>query len=85
MPPQPPLRIAGHALASLESPDRHWYEKPAVTYAQMVIDHDKRLDALDTWRAELRGAMQLIKFALGASVVSGIASTIAIVRMLSGS
>ena len=56
-----------------------------MTYAQMVIDHDKRLDALDTWRAELRGAMQLIKFALGASVVSGIASTIAIVRMLSGS
>ena len=53
-----------------------------MTYAQMVLDHQTRLNSLDNWRAELRGALQLVKFALGASVVSGIASAVAIAKML---
>lgn len=59
----------------------------------MVLDHDRKLDALPpgskvaellTWQSEMRGAIALMKFAFGTSIVSAIVSIAAVVQMLSG-
>ncbi len=68
----------------MAGPESPWSQRPAKTWEQMVLDHDKAIDSLETWRSELRGALGLVRFALGASVVSGIATIIAIVQMVGG-
>lgn len=68
--------VAGH--------DGAWHEAPALTYGEMVKAHDIAIRDLQTWRSEIRGMVQLVKYALGASIVSGIASVIAIVSALGG-
>lgn len=50
----------------------------------MVLDHDRKIDSLMSWRSELRGAMALVKITLGASIVSGLVSIITIFALLSG-
>jgi len=55
-----------------------------MTVHEMLLDHDRKLDALLTWRSELRGAMMLVKVTLGTSIVSGIAAIVAFAAMLSG-
>ena len=49
-----------------------------------VIGHGTRLDSLEDWRAELRGAMQFVKFALGTSIITGIVAVVSLLSMLSG-
>ncbi|MFN8631218.1 MAG: hypothetical protein U0838_13145 [Chloroflexota bacterium] len=49
-----------------------------------VIRHGDRIDRLESWQDELRGAMALMKITLGTSIVGGIASIIAIIALLSG-
>jgi len=48
----------------------------------MVLDHDRKLDLLLTWRAELGGAFALMKLAFGVSIISAIISILAVVQML---
>lgn len=55
-----------------------------VTEREMLLDHDRRLDNLDIWRAELRGAFTLMRLAFGASIVSGLVSVLALIQMMSG-
>ena len=57
---------------------------PAVTVAEMLQDHDQKLDSLLEWRSELRGAMTLVKLAMGASFLSAAVSIVAIVSFLAG-
>ena len=47
-----------------------------------VIGHAARLDSLEDWRAELRGAWRLVTFTLGASILSSIAAIVAILKAL---
>ena len=61
-----------------DSPD--WYQQPAMTYAEMVQRHDRQLSDLMTWRSEVRGAMQLVKYTLGTSIISGVLGIIAILQ-----
>jgi hypothetical protein len=49
-----------------------------------VIGHANRIDSLEDWRAELRGAMQFVKFALGTSIITGVVATLTLLSMLSG-
>lgn len=57
--------------------------EPAVTVRDMVLDHDDQLDDLQAWRDELRGAWKFVKIALGASIVSAIASVVSIAVLVS--
>lgn len=50
----------------------------------MVLDHDRKLDSLLTWRSEIRGALSLMKVAFGASILSAVVSILAVVQMLAG-
>ena len=68
----------------MAGPEGQWQQRPAKTWEQMVLDHEESLHSLEAWRSELRGAFGLVRFALGASVVSGLASIIAIVQVLTG-
>lgn len=54
-----------------------------VTVRDMLLDHDRRIDSLDLWRAELRGAMALMKLALGTSVLSAVVSILALAERMS--
>ncbi len=56
----------------------------ALTVAEMLRDHDKKLDSLLEWRSELRGAMALTKLAMGASILSAAVSVLAIVAFWAG-
>jgi hypothetical protein len=56
----------------------------AVTVAEMLRDHDHKIDSLLDWRSELRGALALMKLAMGASVLSAVVSIIAAVAFLAG-
>lgn len=49
---------------------------------RVVVGHSTRLDSLEDWRAELRGAWRLVTFTLGASILSSIAATVAILKAL---
>ena len=56
----------------------------ALTVAEMLRDHDQKLDSLLEWRSELRGAMALTKLAMGASILSAAVSIIAILAFWAG-
>lgn len=56
----------------------------AVSILDMVLDHDAQIDDLMTWRSELRGALSLVKATLGVSLLSAVASVVAIIALLSG-
>ena len=56
----------------------------AVTVAEMLRDHDHNIDSLLDWRSEIRGALALMKLAMGASVLSAVVSIITVVGFLSG-
>jgi hypothetical protein len=43
-----------------------------------------RLEVIENWRAELRGAMNLMRLALGTSVLSAIIAMLTLIRMLLG-
>ena len=64
--------------------DPHWVRESAVSVRDMVLDHDRRLDTLDAWRNELRGAFALMKIALGTSIVSAAVSILALAQILGG-
>lgn len=44
----------------------------AVTVKDMVLDHDSRIDDLESWQDELRGAMTLVKLTFGTSIVTAL-------------
>jgi len=65
---------------------RRWDDSSgaAVTWQQMILDHDRDIDSLKAWRNELRGALALVKLTLGASLVSGIVAVLALVGLVAG-
>ena len=56
-----------------------------VSLRDMVLDHDHKLDDVLSWRSEMRGAIALMKFAFGASILSAVVSVAAVVQMISKS
>lgn len=56
----------------------------ALTVGEMLREHDQKLDSLLEWRSELRGAMTLVKLAMGASFLSAAVSIVAVVSFLAG-
>lgn len=56
-------------------------DRRVTTLEKRVDILDGRQDAFDVWRAELRGAFSLVKFALGASVVSALLGIVALVQL----
>lgn len=55
---------------------------PIITGREMLLQHDRDIDELKAWRQELRGAWRLITVAIGSSILSAIASIIAIASVL---
>jgi hypothetical protein len=47
-----------------------------------LIRHADRIDRLEGWRDELHGAMALLKFTLGTSIVSGLIAIITLVGLI---
>jgi hypothetical protein len=68
-----------HARRATDSLDA-----PAVTVREMLLDHDRRLDAHDILLAEVRGGVKLIKLVLGVSVVGAMGSLWTIWQLLGG-
>lgn len=67
----------------MERPQRPWDSTgTAVTVGEMVRDHDRRLDDLEHWRAELRGAMSLMRLVFGVSLISGILAALSLAKDL---
>jgi hypothetical protein len=56
----------------------------ALTVAELLRDHDAKLESLLERRSELRGAMALVKLATGASFLAATVSIIAVVSFLAG-
>jgi hypothetical protein len=77
----PPPRRDSHVEAGVTLTDR---SLTALTVAEMLRDHDAKLESLLEWRSELRGAMALVKLATGASFLSATVSIIAVVSFLAG-
>ena len=50
----------------------------------MLCDQDQKIHSLLDWRSELRGAMALLKLAMGASALSAAVTIIAMVGSLGG-
>ena len=49
-----------------------------------VVHLNQRIDAIEGWRDELRGAMALVRFTLGTSIVSGTVAIVSLVLLLAG-
>lgn len=49
-----------------------------------VINLGNRVDQIESWRDELRGAMALVKFTLGTSILTGTVAIVSIVFLLFG-
>lgn len=58
--------------------DPHWYRDP------MMIEDHERLNELWDWRSEVRGMVGLLKFAVGASLLSAGVSILALMQLLNG-
>jgi hypothetical protein len=67
-----------HLLAAGESMSR------GVRNESQLAAIEVRLEVIENWRAELRGAMNLMRLALGTSVLSAIIAILTLVRMLLG-
>ena len=50
----------------------------------MVLEHDRKLDAILVRFAKFDGAMGLMKVAFGASILSALVSILAVVQMMAG-
>jgi hypothetical protein len=57
-------------------------DESAVSVRDMVLDHDGKIDKLIAWQNEIRGALNLMKVAFGASILSAIVSILAVVQMM---
>lgn len=55
-----------------------------VTEREMLLDHDRRLDAIEHWRAEIHGAIQLTRWTFGASILSAVVMIATLMALLSG-
>lgn len=51
---------------------------------EMVLDHDDDIESLMLTRSEQRGALALLKFTLGTSLVSSALAIITIIAFLTG-
>lgn len=51
----------------------------AVSIRDMVLDHNREIEDLQTFRAEVKGAISLAKWAMGAGVLSAVVSVIGII------
>lgn len=47
-----------------------------------VVGLSNRVDLLEGWRDELRGALALLKFTLGTSVISGLLAIVTLIVLL---
>lgn len=56
----------------------------AVTVRESVRDHERRLRTLESFKDELKGAMTLVKFTLGSSLITGILAIAAILHLIPG-
>ena len=66
------------------SPARRLDDLTAVSVRDMVLDHDRKLDAILVRFAKFDGAMGLMKVAFGASILSALVSILAVVQMMAG-
>lgn len=57
-------------------------EAPAFTIRELIKEHDRDIESLKAWRSELRGALMLVKFTLGASLVSGAIATVTLIALV---
>ncbi len=55
-----------------------------VSVREMLLEHDRRLDAIDLWRAELRGALQLVRLTFGMSLLSVLVMLVTLWLQLQG-
>lgn len=67
-----------HLLAAAESMSR------SSRHEGLLTTLDARLEAIETWRHELLGAMRLVKLAMGTSVISALAAIITLVGLITG-
>ena len=49
-----------------------------------ILNVDKRVEAIETWRHELLGAMGLIKITFGASIISSIIAIASLLALVGG-
>jgi len=49
-----------------------------------VIANSNRIDKLESWQDQLRGAMYLVKFTLGTSILSSVVAIVSLVLLVSG-
>jgi len=47
-----------------------------------LIRQGEKIDQLEGWRDELRGAMALVKFTLGTSIVTGVIAVITLIGLV---
>lgn len=47
-----------------------------------MLRHEDRIDRMESWRDELIGAMHLVKFTLGTSIVSGVLAVVTLVLLI---
>ena len=64
--------------------DQDWHQSPAMTYEQMVQDHETRIRRVEVFVTEMRTAVSIAKWMFGASFVSGLLSIIALWKIVSG-
>lgn len=54
-----------------------------LTAVEEHAEHEKRLRDLESWRAEVKGALSIARFAFGTSLLSAVASLVALWKALS--
>lgn len=47
-----------------------------------VVGLSARVDGIESWRDELRGAMALVKFTLGSSIIAAVISVLTILALI---
>jgi len=67
--------MTSHVMSANESMAR------SLRHDGEIVAMDKRLDVVETWRAELLGAMGLMRLAFGTSIISGIVTVAAVVAL----
>jgi len=74
----------------MEDQNRRWDDErshnpdgssTALTVREMVLQHERRINAHDQLISEVKGAMKLIKIVLGVSVASALGTVIMLIEL----
>lgn len=49
-----------------------------------VLNNENRIDSLESWRDEFRGALMLVKVTLGTSILSGVVAIVTLALFATG-